>query len=252
MAKKQSFPLKIDEWDSRFFKTPIMRLTISGNVKDLFLSEMLSDLVMRAEDAKVRYLVVKLENPNAFHERILRRFSMKECGKSVDLKFSYDGRKGRALFSEYGISVLESNDLSKIKDIANDAFRKSYFYKCAFAERSVIDRYHARWVENLSRDKNTIIFTAKKNNEIAGFLILKCDKNERCGRIILIAVHKKHRAQGVGSALMNKSIEWGDGRIKDIFVKTQQNNSAAIFLYKKMGFKSVGYDKIFCKKIASL
>jgi ribosomal protein S18 acetylase RimI-like enzyme len=249
MAKRRSFPLKIDEWDSRFFNTSIARLTISGKAKDLFLSEMLSDLMIRARGAKVRYLIVKLENSDGFHERILRRFSMKERGKSVDLKFSYDDRKKGAFFSEYDIHLLRSSDLGKIKDIASDAFRKSYFYRCGFAKRNAVDRYHARWVENLSKGKNTFIFTAKKDKEVAGFLILKLDKGERSARIILIAAHKKSRGRGVGRALMNRCIEWGEGRIKEIFVKTQQNNSAAVMLYKKIDFKPVGYDTIFCKNI---
>lgn len=251
MAKRRSFPVKIDEWDSHFFKTSIARLTISGKVKDVDLYDMLSGLMGRAKDAMVRYLVVKLEHPGVFHERALRRLSMKECGRSVDSRFSYGGRRAGISPSKYNISTLKTGDLNKIKYIASDAFRKSYFYKCAFAKREAIDRYHAKWVENLSKAKDIMIFTAKKDNKIAGFLILKLDKGKRYGRIILIAVDKRHRGHGVGSALMSKCIEWGNGQIRDIFVKTQQNNSAALLLYKKMGFKPISYDKIFFKKITS-
>lgn len=63
MAKRRSFPVKIDEWDSHFFKTPIARLTISGKVKDVDLYDMLSGLIGRAKDAKYVILSLSLKTP---------------------------------------------------------------------------------------------------------------------------------------------------------------------------------------------
>lgn len=249
MAKRPSLPLKIDEWDSLFFKRSIARLTISGKARRLFTPQALSDMIIRSRRRKIRYIVIKLDKPDIFCERILLRLGLKECGRSVDLKFSYVGKKRKRLFSGHGINLFEPGDLNGVKDIASDAFRRSYLYRCAFGKKSEVDRYHALWIENLSKDKGTYLFVAKENSAITGFLALKLDREKKNGRIVLIAVRKAFRGRGVGSALMHRCIDWCEGQIKTIFVKTQKNNRGALILYKKIGFKTAKYDKIFCMKI---
>ncbi|MCX5666790.1 MAG: GNAT family N-acetyltransferase [Candidatus Omnitrophica bacterium] len=206
--------------------------------------------MLSAKRKKIGYLVIKLENSGTFYSRDLLRLGMKLCGESVDLKFTYRGGKKNGPASEYYINLLKPCDIEKIKTIASDAFRRSYLYRCGFSKMREIDRYHATWVENLSKDKDVHIFIAKENNKAIGFLALKINKIGRYGRIILIAVHKKYRGRGAGSALVHRCIEWGNKKIDSIFVKTQKDNRNAIILYKKMGFKLVGTDKVFCKKIS--
>ena len=250
MAKRRSFPIAIDKWDSSFFKTPIARLTLSGRKGRTHFAEEMAGLISLAKRKKIGYLVIKLENPGIFYSRDLLRLGMKLCGESIDLKFTYRLNKKKDPSSGYYINLVKPCEIEKIKAIASDAFRRSFLYRCGFGKKMEIDRYHATWVENLSKDKDACIFIAKENNTVIGFLALKINKSERYGRIILIAVHKRYRAKGAGSALVHRCIEWGNKKIGSIFVKTQKDNRNAIILYKKMGFKLIGTDKVFCKKIS--
>jgi ribosomal protein S18 acetylase RimI-like enzyme len=252
MVKRQSFPLVMDKWDSSFFKTPIARLSISGKKKYPYFSDRLSDLLLRAKREGVRHLFIKLENPKAFYEKSLLHAGMRECGESVDLRFSYPARIIKNDIQGHDISVLRPTDIAKVETIASDAFRLSYFYGCGLAKIKDVDRYHRTWVKNLSKDKDVIIFVAKKNNIITGFLIVKLNKPERYGRIILIAVHKKHRQEGLGSALMRECIERLNSKVGNIFVKTQKDNYKALTLYRKLGFKPVSGEKVFFKKMPLL
>ena len=250
MAKRRLFPIVIDKWDSSFFKTPIARLIVSGRRPYTHFAEEMTGLMSSAKRKKIGYLVIKLENSGIFYSRDLLRLGMKLCGESVDLKFTYRLGKKKNSMSGYRINLVRPCEIEKIKAIASDAFRRSFLYRCGFGKKREIDRYHATWVENLSKDKDVRIFIAKENNAVIGFLTLKINKIGRYGRIILIAVHKKYRGRGVGSALVHRCIEWGNKKIDFIFVKTQKDNRHAIILYKKMGFKLVGTDKVFCKKIS--
>lgn len=252
MVKRQSFPLTKDEWDSSFFKIPIARLNISGKKRYSYFSDSLSDLLSRAKREGMRYLFIKMEYPKAFYEKSLLCMGMRRCGESVDLKLSYPAKIVKNSAQARNISVLRPPDIAKVEAIASDAFRLSYFYRCGLAKIKDVDRYHRRWVKNLSKDKNVLIYVAKKNSIITGFLIVKLSRPEHRGRIVLIAVHKKHRQEGLGSALMHECIWRLSSKVGDLFVKTQKDNYKALTLYRKLGFKPVSSEKIFCKKIPLL
>lgn len=249
MAERQRFPLVIDRWDSYFFKTPIARLVISGRKRYPHFSNSLAELISRARKDRIGYLVIKLENPGASYEKKLLHLGMRKCGESLDFKFSYAGKRTKGLIPNYDIGLFKSRYIGEMKAIASDAFRRSYLYKCGFGKKRDVDHYHAMWVENLSKDKNVHIFAAEKNNALIGFLILKLEKPKREGRIILISTHKKYRGKGVGRALMDRCIEWANGRVSALFVKTQKENTDALILYKRAGFRPLVHDKIFCRSL---
>lgn len=249
MVKRQSFPLVMDKWDSSFFKTSVARLNISGKKKYPYFSDRLSDLLLRAKREGVRHLFVKLENPKSFYEKNILHMGMRKCGESVDLRLSYPHRVIKKGVPGHNISVLRPQDIAKVEAIASDAFRLSYFYRCGLAKIKDVDRYHRTWVKNLSKDKDVLIFVAKKKNIITGFLIVKLNRSGHYGRIILIAVHKKHRREGLGSALMHKCIERLSGKVNYLFVKTQKDNHKALTLYGRMGFRPAASEKIFCKRM---
>lgn len=249
MGKRSLFPVRLDNWDSSFFNTRIARLNIPKKVKYAYFSRGILEFIAQAKREKVRHIVVKLENSALVYGEKLLQLKMRQMGESVDSKFSYTGRNAKKYIPEYGIGMLKKDDIKEIKSIASDSFRRSYLYDCGFAGKDTVDRYHAKWIENISKDNNSRIFVAKENGIVTGFLGLKFDKYKRQGRIVLVAVHKKYRGRGIGSALMSKCIEYGKGKIISIFVKTQRQNHGALRLYKKMGFRTAGRDKIFHKKI---
>ncbi len=249
MVRKSSLPLKIDKWDSGFFKTKIARLNISGTKPDKFFAKTLHDLLRLAMRKNITFLVIKLIEPNPIYEKHLIDFDFKECGESIDLSLVYPVSNAEAHFRNHNVRLFKIGDRQEVNNIAKDAFRLSYLYKCGFAKRNVIDSYHIQWAENLSKDKNSIVFVAEVYCKIAGFIAMTIDRLKKRGRIVLIAVNKEYRGLNIGRSLLLRCIGWGISNIKTIEVRTQKNNKKALSLYKKMGFKVVSSDKVFYKRM---
>lgn len=249
MAKKRQLPLKIDKYDSDFFNKRIARLNIPCERLCNDFSGKLRDLIELAKKEKVRFLVIKLYKPMALYERALKVLGFKDYGKSVDFKLRLKKSYKIPVCKEIEIRPLKRKEKDSAISIGRDAFRLSYFYACAFARTKRIDDYHARWVENLIKDKGVEVFAALKGDDIVGFNAVSFDKQKKQARIILITVDKRYRGLGIGKKLMHGSIYNLKDRFNEIFVKTQEKNSKAISLYKAAGFKLKSKDKIFCKKL---
>lgn len=251
MGKSGLPPVDIDRWDSKFFDATIGKIRLSGkNVYPGFY-EKLSALAESAKKDKISFLVIRLDDPVPAYEKDIESLGFKKYGESVDLIFEYPGKKEIKTMPACGVRLYKSTDTGSIRDIAKDAFRLSYLYKCGFSKRSDIDRYHSVWAENLSKENNTVVFVAEERDKIIGFAGLSTieDNGERYGRIRLIAVHKKFRGRGIGRGLIQKCIGWAGPGIGLIRVRTQTDNKNALLAYKNAGFKEERWDAVFCKKI---
>ena len=81
-----------------------------------------------------------------------------------------------------------------------------------------------------------IVFFAYSGAECIGQIILKRDWN-RYAFIEDICVAKSARRQGVGTALIQKAIEWAkNANLKGLALETQDNNLLACRFYAKCGF----------------
>lgn len=78
---------------------------------------------------------------------------------------------------------------------------------------------------------------AQKYQKIVGFLVgIKIDESN--AKILMLAISKEYRRQGIGSALINKFLkEMYSNKIKIINLEVRTNNKIAIDFYKKFGFK---------------
>ena len=76
MAKKSFFPLKIDKWDSGFFKIPIARLHISGRRDYPLFFAGVKDLLARAAESGTGFIFIRLENPVPRYEKALLKAGM--------------------------------------------------------------------------------------------------------------------------------------------------------------------------------
>ena len=252
MKKKWLFLLRLDKWDSYFFKTPIARLSISGRRKYRSLNEQIEKLIEKAKAARVGYLVIKLEHPRLSYEKALLKFCMRKCGESIELVCTHPRLVDEGPLAGCTIRFFKRQDQKSVSQIAKDAFRRSYLYKCGFAARSQVDRYHSKWIENLSKKRGCRIFVAELGGKVIGFIALNTNLAKKKARIILIAIHKKYRGRGYGGLLIKACLGWAATRNKSIYVKTQKNNLRSLTLYRKMGFKEIKRDKIFFKNFENL
>jgi len=102
------------------------------------------------------------------------------------------------------------------------------------------------WSENsfLADVKNPFAHyvIAKINGEICGYCGIYKVLDE--GQITNIAVGEKFRRCGIGHKILGKIIEYAKGNeIKSISLEVRQSNAAAISLYEKYGFLTVGLRK---------
>lgn len=104
------------------------------------------------------------------------------------------------------------------------------------------DFWNYNILKNELESKNSYYFIAKLNNEIVGFIGIKCILDE--AEIMNIVVKKDFRNMKIGSYLLeNLILNINNYKIKKINLEVNSNNISAILLYKKYGFKIDGIRK---------
>jgi len=94
-----------------------------------------------------------------------------------------------------------------------------------------------RVTENV-KDKDTNVAVAHESGRVIGFGIVKYKADE--AHIVLLAVHKESRRQGVGAALM----QWIEktaliAGIGVIYLEARLNNTGARDFYRDLGYKEI-------------
>src|SRR3989338_3658002 len=81
--------LKIDDWDSHFFKTRIARLILRGDRKYQHFHRTLSRFLAVSKKNDVRFLVIKLNRPAAYYMKVITDLGFRYCGEGVNLLFKF-------------------------------------------------------------------------------------------------------------------------------------------------------------------
>ena len=93
-------------------------------------------------------------------------------------------------------------------------------------------------------DNGTLFFVAQKGEKTVGYIGISIILDE--GYITNIAVTKKERKKGVGTALLERVFaEARDNNLSFISLEVRESNNKAISLYEKFGFKKEGKRKNF-------
>ncbi len=97
------------------------------------------------------------------------------------------------------------------------------------------------------KSENTYYICAKKNNTILGFAGIRYFDNT--ADLMNIVIKKDSRKLGLGSLLLETIIEFckKDNDITSIMLEVNENNSNAIKLYEKYGFKKISIRKNYYK-----
>ena len=131
---------------------------------------------------------------------------------------------------EINITPMQLVDLDQIKDILLEEFDDFWTFSMLKQE-----------LEN-TNNLNSTYFVVKKNEEIVGFAgIIKIIDEIT---IMNIVVKKSKRKLGIGSALLQKLIDFSrEQKATSITLEVNYKNDPAIALYQKFGFKQVGLRK---------
>ena len=104
----------------------------------------------------------------------------------------------------------------------------------------------------LLTDCNAIALAATTNDEIAGFVIAHIDmgRNNMIGHILTIDVTPRHRRKGIAKKLLNQTETLlKESGATEIRLEVREDNTPAINLYQKRGYKKVGkLEKYYGKK----
>ncbi len=124
----------------------------------------------------------------------------------------------------YYIREFREKDLFEVLNIANQSLTENY------VPELFLDIYRL-WPKG---------FLVAVTNEVVGFLA--ATKYSKEARILMLAVKKEQRGQGIGTALMNRfmSICKLEG-ILSIRLEVRTTNFRAIEFYKKFGFAIISY-----------
>lgn len=118
------------------------------------------------------------------------------------------------------VRKFEYEDLDDIVRIAQESLEEKY----------TVDFFLQLW--SVSPDG---FLVAEKNSKVAGFIItIKPCINEI--RILMLAVDRKYRGQGIGSLLLRETI-LRHPEARRIYLEVRTDNKKAIEFYRKNGFR---------------
>ena len=127
---------------------------------------------------------------------------------------------------------MSLTDLESIKEILVSDFDDFWNYSILKDELSNANSYY---------------LVAKLDNEILGFAGIKYVLND--ADIMNIVVKKSKRKSGIGSLLLKNIIELCKKlNVSTLFLEVNEKNLPAISLYKKFGFKEIGFRKNYYKE----
>lgn len=104
------------------------------------------------------------------------------------------------------------------------------------------------WFENLYNMENNVLYVAKENEEIVGYIYCKINTGENGptnnfeALIDGLYVLEEYRKKGIATALINKAKQWCRNKnVKYIMINVLENNKTALNLYSKLNFND--YEK---------
>lgn len=131
-----------------------------------------------------------------------------------------------------GIRNMRREDLPEVSEIEQAVFS---------------DPWSLRAFEEEIRNPDAVYLVCEAEGKIAGYCGLWCVVGE--GQITNVAVGEGYRGKGIGTGMLLKLLEKGREKGLSAFtLEVRVSNAAAVRLYEKLGFTSVGIRKSFYEK----
>ncbi len=135
--------------------------------------------------------------------------------------------------------AAKNKDKLKLIKIANEKHDKSRFFRDKNLPKKFKNKLRKSWILNYFKKKRgDFLIVAIINNVIAGFILLI--KKKPFLRIDLIQTSKKFQKKGVAKSLINFANNNLLKKKYKMIAGTQEDNMAAIKMYKTLGFKKYG------------
>jgi GNAT superfamily N-acetyltransferase len=141
------------------------------------------------------------------------------------------------------IQRVDDTNIRTLQRLVKGGFLDSRFYNDPFYSVDGADQLFQLWIENSVKDTSGAVFWVPNK----GFASVKTIDAQQ-GSIVLMGVGEQYRRQGIGKALMRKSLAWfQEAGVHTVTVRTQLKNINAMNFYGACGFSIAGYDMVFAQ-----
>lgn len=145
---------------------------------------------------------------------------------------------------EVTVRRATKDDAKKMIDFYNVVGGETDFLSFGANEFKRDLREYEEYITATSNEQNSIMLLALIDSEIISIATINSSQKERTKHVgtLGIVIAKKYTGLGLGRLLMNDLIEWAkqNGVTKKISLVTNETNTVAIELYKKLGFEVEG------------
>lgn len=252
------------DWDTEVLEYPCARIDMLMCLGDRVrrvesTRTLLKQCSTAAAQVGVRYLSIRIpaESLPEAHALQGEGFLLVDCVQSL-VRSLHDGSAidGAGVADVY---PLQPQQAESVVEVARSAFRFDRFHSDPVFTSEQADRLHAAWArsccEGIAADT---VLVAQHGNKIQGFLSFKWEAHDpaiggqRLATIVLLATAPGHTSRGIGSQLINRCLLSIRQQNADaVRVGTQIQNSRALRLYQKCGFRSVTSSFTFRKKLTA-
>ncbi len=229
--------LKKLPWDSEFFGFPIGQALISrlDETSMRLLDEEARGLNLRCfyfEAAADDMQTVLIAEQNGFHLVDVR----------VLLEHPFVNRPASAplfpISTELLISYPRQDEMERLEEIAVQIGFTSRFNFDKNFGNGCCERLYRLWIMNACRGGFAdVVFVARWSEDGEAVGLITCLLRDGVGSIQLAGVHNEQRQRGIGTKLVQASLDWAkDREANSMEVVTQTRNVTAQRLYQQMGF----------------
>jgi ribosomal protein S18 acetylase RimI-like enzyme len=141
-----------------------------------------------------------------------------------------------------GLPASEAHELTDVYSAAFQALHDQVFPRTYFSGRQVLER----------RNEHRKLFAIVEDGVLLGYAYVELLPEFGEGNLEFIGVSEQARGKGVGGRLMAMALTWmfSFSNMQEIFLTTNSTNTAAIGLYRKVGFELLHTMRAFRKTLA--
>ena len=203
------------------------RLVIPSGLQECQLHSLLQSTTQEARSAGFKQLMCRAQPRETALIRALEESGWRLVDTLVTLRLDLRHQRqpepavwGETKAKEPEIRQAQTNDVETLMQIAREAFADREIWLDRFHADPKIpsplaDELYAQWVKNSvtpdspadSKADRTFVATVR-NGTVAGFLTCLRGNGSEPGKVLLNAVAKLYRGQGVYGHLVRKSLDW--------------------------------------------
>lgn len=141
------------------------------------------------------------------------------------------------------IRKIELNDSENFLKMCKSLDNETSFMMYEPKERETTLEDQTTYIKNLLDEDYSLLLVCEVNGKIVGYISATREKLNRIrhSAYIVIGILQEYTGQGIGTRLFQKMENWAISKhIKRLELTVMCHNTAAIRLYKKMGFQIEG------------